>query len=80
MFVDVAPPAPPTFTALSEAEVEALRDAEDEPVASRHDEDEATQSPDDDESSVELGDWRAARQRVGRTRIPPGQRAKPQAA
>jgi hypothetical protein len=96
MFVDVhAPPPrppkvehPPTFTALSQAELEALRDAADEPPPSRHDDDDdddevdeaESQSPTDDEASVELGDWRAARQRVGMTRIPPGQRAKPQAA
>ena len=91
MFVDVAPPPPPkvehppTFTALSEAELEALRDAEaepvktPEPVVAEVDEDAESQSPDDDEASVDLGDWRTARQRVALTRIPPG-RAKPQAA
>jgi hypothetical protein len=95
MFVDVAPNGggcgtitrkeehPPTFTVLSEVEVEALIDEATAPVAS-NDEEDATedagesQSPDDDEASVDLGDWRAARQRVGRTRIPPG--ARPRAA
>ena len=92
MFVDVAPPPPPkvehppTFTALSQAELDALRDAEEElvkapePVVAQVNEDEESQSPDDDEASVDLGDWRTARQRVAMTRIPPGQRAKPQAA
>jgi len=92
MFVDVEPPPapkvehPPTFTALSEAEMEALRDAEEEPVTAPEpvvaevDEDEESQSPDDDEASVDLGDWRKARQRVAMTRIPPGRRVKPQAA
>ena len=87
MFVDVEPPPPPkiehppTFTVLSEAEVEALRDAEEDDVVPQHDEDEESQSPGDDEASVELGDWRTARRRVGMTRIPPGQqRAKPHAA
>jgi hypothetical protein len=92
MFVDVEPPPqpkvapPPTFTVLSEAELEALRDAEEDYLVSQHDEDEQTQgeesqSPEDDEASIDLGDWRAARRRVGMTRIPPGQqRAKPQAA
>ena len=88
MFVDVEPPPqpkvehPPTFTVLSVAELEALRDAEEDYVVSQHDEDEESQSPgDNDEASVELGDWRTARRRVGMTRIPPGQqRAKPQAA
>ncbi len=92
MFVDVEPPPqpkvehPPTFTVLSEAELEALRDAEEDYLVSQHVEDEEiqdeeSQSPDDDEASVELGDWRTARRRVGLTRIPPGQqRAKPHAA
>jgi hypothetical protein len=92
MFVDVAPngggcgiakPAamnPPTFTVLSEAEVDALCD---ETVADMEDhetcdEEAESQSPGDDEASVDLGDWRAARQRVSRMRIAPG--AKPQAA
>jgi hypothetical protein len=101
MFVDVAPhgggcgivkPAamnPPTFTALSEAEIDALcdetvADIEAAETVEAHadvedrNEEEESQSPADDEASVDLGDWRAARQRVGRTRIPP--RAKPQAA
>ncbi len=98
MFVDVQPPPqpkvenPPTFTVLSQAEVEALRDAEDEVEASQHDDetrcelagdddeddaDEQSQSPDDDEASIELGDWRTARQRVGMTRHPAQLLAKP---
>lgn len=112
MFVDAAPPAPPppltvehppTFTALSAAEVEALWEGEQELIVDSHDDadvhhdavddedddhdhedlaidDEESQSPDDDEASVDLGDWRAARRRIGMTRIPPGRRAKPQAA
>ena len=87
MFLDVEPPPqpkverPPTFTVLSEAELDALRDAEEDYVVSQHDEDEESQLPGDDEASVELGDWRTARKRVGMTRIPPGQqRTKPQAA
>ncbi|HEV2292918.1 MAG TPA: hypothetical protein VGR35_03630 [Tepidisphaeraceae bacterium] len=96
LFVDVIPPAPPkverppTFTALSAAEVEALANDEQEqsPVDSHDDEGlqeqysdgEESQSPDDDEASIELGDWRAARQRVSRTRIAPSRSAKPQAA
>jgi hypothetical protein len=94
MFVDVAPPPPPTFTVLSEAEVDALRTFEqrseqqsvvdlndDDGVKQYNDhDDEETQSPDNDEASVDLGDWRTARKRVAMTRIPPGQRAKPQAA
>lgn len=86
---------PPTFTVLSAAEAEALQAEEvaiePEPQATidddhdhddKDDEDEEaeSQSPDDDEASVELGDWRAARQRVGMTRIPPGRSAKPRAA
>jgi hypothetical protein len=94
MFVDVAPNGggcgivkpvamnPPTFTVLSEAEVEALCDetvADIEADADEDGDEEAeSQSPGDDEASVDLGDWRAARQRVSRMRIPPG--AKPQAA
>jgi len=101
MFVDVAPngggcgivkPAavnPPTFTVLSEAEVDALCDetvanieaadtVEAHDDADDRDEEEESQSPANDEASVDLGDWRAARQRVSRTRIPP--RARPQAA
>lgn len=88
MFIDVVPPPPPTFTVLSESELEALRENEprddaprsiepDAEVGPSHHDDEAdeTQSPDDDEASVELGDWRATRQRVARTRIPPGRAA-----
>ena len=79
-------PPPPTFTVLSEAEVQALgeadadEDSDEEPLIepiehlSIEDEPES-RSPDDDEASVELGDWRAVRQRVGRTRIPPSSRA-----
>jgi hypothetical protein len=93
MFVDVEPPPapkvehPPTFTALSEAELEALRDAEaeepvraPEPAVAEVNEDEESQSPADDEASIDLGDWRTARQRIAMTRIPPGRRAKPHAA
>ncbi len=98
LFVDAAPPAPakvehpPTFTALSAAEVEALGEDEPgrfiepalkpEPVpeAEATMDEEESQSPDDDEASVELGDWRAARRRTGMKRIPPGRLAKPQAA
>ncbi|MGB7157042.1 MAG: hypothetical protein WBD40_03180 [Tepidisphaeraceae bacterium] len=80
---------PPTFTALSEAEVEALREGERDEVDVFGDADDAiaeealatdeeeSQSPDDDESTVELGDWRTARARVSATRIPP--RARPRA-
>ena len=101
MFVDVAPngggcgivkPAamnPPTFTVLSEAEVDALCDEtvadieaadtfEAQNDAEDGDAEEESQSPANDEASVDLGDWRAARQRVSRTRIPP--RARPKAA
>jgi hypothetical protein len=89
MFVDVAPPPPPTFTVLSEAEVDALADEVIEHLRERDAFEEAqapepeseTQSPDDDEASEELGDWRAARLRVSRTRTPPGgRRAAPRAA
>jgi hypothetical protein len=87
MFVDVEPPPqpkiehPPTFTVLSEAELDALRDAEEDYLVSQHDEDDESQAPDDEEASIDLGDWRTARRRVGMTRVPPGQqRAKPQAA
>jgi hypothetical protein len=74
-------PPPPTFIVLSEAEVEALGKADEEPRVDPIDdsgveEETESQSPDDDEASVDLGDWRAARQRVGRTRIPPGARTR----
>ena len=84
-------PPPPTFTVLSEAEVQALgeADADDtsdeepliepliEPIEEQSIEDAPeSQSPEDDEASVELGDWRTVRQRVGRTRIPPSSRAR----
>lgn len=79
MFVDVAPQGetverPPTFLALSEAEIAALREGEAEGL-----DDDAPADTDDEanEPAVDLGDWRAARQRVGVTRVPP---AKPQAA
>ncbi len=67
---------PPTFTALSEAEVDALAADECDEVIEAADKlrDEIrveSQSPDNDEASVDLGDWRAARARVGVTRIPP---------
>ena len=75
-------PPPPTFTVLSEAEVEALGEADAdadadeepriEPIEEMSIEEEPeSQSPDNDEAFVELDDWRAVRQRVGRTRIPP---------
>ena len=79
----------PTFTVLSEAEVDALCDEtvadieaadtfEAQNDAEDGDAEEESQSPANDEASVDLGDWRAARQRVSRTRIPP--RARPKAA
>jgi hypothetical protein len=76
-------PPPPTFIVLSEAEVEALGKADEEPRVdpiddSAVEEETESQSPDDDEASTDLGDWRAVRQRVGRSRIPP--RARAQAA
>lgn len=98
LFVDAAPSVPPkvenppTFTALSVAEVDALgeeaseRAIEPAPKPEAEPQHEATideqesQSPDDDEASVELGDWRAARRRAGMKRIPPRRLAKPQAA
>jgi hypothetical protein len=74
---------------LSQAETEALCELAPTPLeatepqaAAEEDREEAdeeseTQSPDDDEASEHLGDWRAARARVGATRIPP---RRPQAA
>jgi hypothetical protein len=74
-------PPPPTFTLLSEAEVEALGKAGEEPRVdpiddSAVEEETESQSPDDDEASTDLDDWHAVRQRVGRTRIPPGANAR----
>ncbi len=67
---------PATFTPLSQGEIEALREhdngPDDHPTDAPGEADPEPVAEDIEyESSVILGDWRAARMRVGRTRVPP---------
>jgi hypothetical protein len=70
-FVDMAPcgpkiQRPPTFTlAESDPTVNEQREEEEK------DEEEDERGPEDHTASVELGDWRAARKKVSRLRVPP---------
>ena len=69
-FVDMAPDGakphkiqrPPTFTMAESDQTASEQQQEQE---------EDERGPEDDTASVELGDWRAARKKIGRTRVPP---------
>jgi hypothetical protein len=70
-FVDMAPAGakiqrPPTFTMVESAD-EPLNDDKHH----EQDEEEDERGPEDDTASVDLGDWRAARRKASRLRIPP---------
>jgi hypothetical protein len=80
-FVDMAPDGPklqkldrpPTFTM---AESEPSHEAAKEPAKANEDEEEIEdeRGPEDQTASIELGDWRAARKRASRLRVPPPKR------
>jgi hypothetical protein len=78
-FVDMAPcgpkiQRPPTFTMVqSEEPVGDGAGAGDE-KHHEQDEEEDERGPEDETASVDLGDWRAARKKASRLRVPPPRR------